>query len=102
MTRKGLFVRLEIPQQLRPLEPEISLGRAILDRAFLDTFESSVEREWFDSDNPDFNDICFIAALEEDLVLHYVSVVTVKLNDCVTLEEILKKTKLCPMLPATS
>ncbi len=64
ITRKGLFIRIPIPDNFKELEPEITLGRTILDRALLDSLEEESGIEWFDVGNTDFNTICFIAYLD--------------------------------------
>jgi hypothetical protein len=68
IARKGLFIRVPIPKKLKGLEPEIALGRAILDRALLDCLDDPDIIDWFDTSNPDFNTICFISYLEPNLV----------------------------------
>lgn len=75
LMRKGLFVRTPINARLKELEPEIALGRAILDRAMIDSFETSVETHWFDLDNDDFIKICFISFLEPEKVLEQYTIV---------------------------
>lgn len=67
--RKGYYTRLRIPAELRTLEPEILLGRSVLDQAILDLIEyPAYEIKWFDVTNEDFNVICFMAYLEADVV----------------------------------
>jgi hypothetical protein len=68
ITRKGLFIRIPIPKRLKELEPEIALGRAILDKAVLDSLDDEATFDWFDINNPDFNTICYIAYLDPQQV----------------------------------
>ncbi len=68
ITRKGLFKRIEIPAYDKPVAPEILLGRSILDRAFLDSFNSLEEFEWFSVENEDFLIICYLANLDPEVI----------------------------------
>ncbi len=81
IARKGLFIRLPIPSKLKGLEPEIALGRAILDNALLECLDKPEEEDWFDELNEDFHTICFIACLEPDKVLENFMTVIKKLKD---------------------
>lgn len=69
IARKGLFIRIPIPYRLKELEPEIKMGRSILDRALLDCLEDEYTEDWFDVHNEDFNTICFIAYLDPNQVV---------------------------------
>ena len=80
LMRRGLFVRTPINSRLKELEPEIALGRAILDRALIDSFDSSSDRAWFNLDNDDFINICFISFLEPERVMDQFTVVTTKIT----------------------
>ena len=60
---------------MKSLEPEITMGRAILDKAFLDCFAFTPTVEWFDPYNTDFTLICFIAYLDPQDVIDRVNVV---------------------------
>lgn len=79
ITRRGLFTRIPIPDKLKDLEPEMLLGRSILDKALVDgcTFvEGHIEDyldnfTWFDEENPDFSTICYVAYLEPEIVIRY-------------------------------
>jgi hypothetical protein len=67
--RKGYYVRMKIPEELRSLEPEILMGRSVLDQAILDLIEyPSYEIKWFDSNNEDFRTICYIAYFEPEII----------------------------------
>lgn len=63
LTRRGLFSRLTIPEKLKACEFEVALGRAVLDRALLDSFFDEESFKWFDPKDEDFELICFIAFL---------------------------------------
>lgn len=80
LTRKGLFVRTPINSKLKELEPEIALGRAILDRAMVDSFDLSNEAHWFDLDNDDFQSICFISYLEPEKVLEQYTIIKTRIT----------------------
>ena len=72
ITRKGLFVNFPIFPELRNSEPEITLGRAVLDRALLDVLEDDhrdTALAWFDLNNTDFTLICFISNIDPFFVL---------------------------------
>lgn len=71
IARKGLFIRLPLPKHMKPLEPEVLLGRSILDRATLDSVEDESIVDWFDEHNEDFNEICYIAYLDPVKVVEY-------------------------------
>lgn len=69
IARRGLFIQQPIPEKMKSLEPEIALGRAILDRAVLDAAEGDQEAiDFFDLDNERFIEICFIAYLDHEIV----------------------------------
>lgn len=59
---------MEIPESLRPLEPEIRLGRTILDKAVIESLEDKETRKWFEEGSADFIEICFIANLDPNEV----------------------------------
>lgn len=67
--------------KLKELEPEIALGRAILDKALLDCLEIPDTEEWFDEYNEDFHTICYIACLEPEKVLENFKTVMKKLKN---------------------
>ena len=67
ITRQGLFKQIKLDLHEKELEPEIRLGRTILDKALLDAFENKGEDYlWFDETNEDFLDICTMANLEPE------------------------------------
>lgn len=89
LTRRGLFIRLPIPIKYKTLESEITLGRAVIDRALLDSLDEEESREWFSLDNPDFNTICFIANLTPSRVMKRYESVYAKLTADVMVEDLL-------------
>lgn len=67
--RRGYFTRKEIPEELRAIEPEVLLGRSVLDQALLDLIEyPAYEIKWFDKENEDFKRICYIACFEPEMI----------------------------------
>lgn len=66
IARRGLFVRIEIPEDYRDLEPEIKFGRSILDLALLDSLWNSEIFYWADKNNSDFKIVCTIALLDPE------------------------------------
>lgn len=61
---------MQIPSELRHIEPEIRLGRAVIDQAVLDALEDDEALEWFSSSSDGFLDICQIAYLDITSVLN--------------------------------
>ena len=91
IARKGLFTRIPIPYKLKTLEPEISLGRAILDRALLDCMEDETIIDWFDVQNTDFNTICYIAYLDPIQVVKRFEIILKRLQGREYLENIMEE-----------
>lgn len=85
IARNGLFTRIPIPTELRTLEPEILLGRSIIDRAVLDSPRDPEALAWFDIMDEDFLEICEIAQLDPAQVLEKQKEVTAKLMRGATL-----------------
>lgn len=81
IARKGLFVRLPIPETYKSVESEIALGRSILDRAILDCLEDEEVVDWFDVNDEEFTTICFIANLDPVKVEENFKTVYRKLKD---------------------
>lgn len=80
ITRKGLFRRLKITESLKEVESEVTLGRAILDKAVLDSVNDEETFKWFDVENEEFQDVCFIAYLEPEFVLEKFTLIIGKLK----------------------
>jgi hypothetical protein len=91
IARRGLFIRIPVSDKLKHLEPEITLGRSILDRAVLDSVEDDESRDWFDETDPDFLDICEIAYLEPDIVVRYFEKTYIRLTQKETIQNIYKE-----------
>lgn len=89
IARKGLFIRIPLPKNMKSLEAEISLGRSILDRALLDSLEDPDIVDWFDELNEDFNEICYIAYLDPSLVVDRFNKTYERLLNKEIIEEIL-------------
>lgn len=66
IARRGLFERLEIPEEYRDLEAEIRMGRSVLDLALLDSLWNPEIFYWADKHNSDFKIICAISLLDPE------------------------------------
>ena len=91
IARKGFFVQLEIPESFKSLEPEIRLGRSILDRALLDCLEDPEIEECFDTDNERFLDVCLISWLEPEDVIDKFQKTLKRLKNKETIQDIYKE-----------
>ncbi len=89
IARNGLFTRIPIPLELRVLEPEILLGRSVIDRAVLDTPKDPEALAWFSLDDEDFLVICEIAHLIPQDVIEKQREVTKKLIEGIILGDLL-------------
>lgn len=69
IAKNGLFNRLKIPAYLKPIEGEIRLGRCIIDRAVQDAVWDPEAYAWFNSEDEDFIEICFLANLDPERVV---------------------------------
>lgn len=70
---------MEIPVDLRHLEPEITLGRSIIDRAVLDSATDQEALDWFSLEDEDFILICQLAMLKPKEVIEKQKIVLEKL-----------------------
>lgn len=94
LARRGAFTQKPISSKLKFLEPEISLGRAILDRALLDATEDPEAKEWFDEENEDFILICFIAYLEPEEAIRIAHTIIEQMESDAHIGDILEKLSL--------
>ena len=66
LARRGFFSRFTVSESDKHIEPELLLGRAILDKALVDSFHSEEASAWFDAQGSAFCTICFIAGVDAD------------------------------------
>lgn len=73
LSKLGLFQQLPIDPEYLPVKPEVTLHRAVLDKALLDLFVQDKKikddvLKWLDIKNPDFLESCKRAVLDPDQV----------------------------------
>ncbi len=64
LARRGFFSRFSLKDSQKEVEPEVLFGRAVLDKAMVDSFHSEEASAWFDAQCSSFCTICFIATVE--------------------------------------
>ncbi len=89
IARNGFFTLLPIPDDLKVVEPEINLGRHILDRALLDAVTDKEVEKWFDLKDEDFKTICLISWMSPHKVLKIANKIIFLMRHNKTLGDIL-------------
>lgn len=93
IARKGLFTRIPVSDKLKEFEPEITLGRSVLDRALLDCVDDITISAWFSCDNERFLDICFISFLDPEDVIDKFEKTLIRLQKKEFIQTIIKEVR---------